>query len=108
MPHPLSGKKILLGVTGGIAAYKAADFARRLRKSGAEVRVVLTAAGAKFVTPLTFQALTQNPVSTNLFDIGQEQQIGHIDLADWADVFVIAPATANVIARLAAGMADDL
>jgi len=108
MPHPLSGKKILLGVSGGIAAYKAAELARRFKKEGAQVRVILTANGQRFVTPLTFQALTQNPVSTNLFDIGQEQQIGHIDLADWADVLVIAPATANVIARLAAGMADDL
>jgi len=104
----LSGKKILLGVTGGIAAYKAADLARRLKQAGADVRVILTAGGAKFVTPLTFQALTQNPVSTDLFDQGQEQLIGHIDLADWADALVVAPATANVIARLAAGMADDL
>ncbi len=108
MPQGLSGKKILLGVTGGIAAYKAADLARRLKKAGADVRVILTANGAKFVTPLTFQALTQNPVSMELLDPGQEQQIGHIDLADWAEAFVIAPATANVIARLAAGLADDL
>lgn len=104
----ISGRKILLGVGGGIAAYKAAELARRFKKEGAQVRVVLTASGQRFVTPLTFQALTQNPVSTDLFDTGQEQQIGHIELADWADVFVIAPATANVIARLAAGMADDL
>ena len=120
MSKELSGKKILLGVTGGIAAYKAAELARRLKKAGADVRVILTAHGAKFVTPLTFQALTQNPVSTDLFESelvgppfgrdlrGQEQQIGHIDLADWADALVIAPATANVIARLAAGLADDL
>jgi len=104
----ISGSKILLGVCGGIAAYKAAELARRLKRAGADVRAILTASGQRFVTPLTFQALTQNPVSTDLFDTGQEQQIGHIDLADWADVFVIAPATANVIARLAAGMADNL
>jgi phosphopantothenoylcysteine decarboxylase/phosphopantothenate--cysteine ligase len=104
----ISGRKILLGVGGGIAAYKAVELARRFRKEGAQVRVILTANGQRFVTPLTFQALTQNPVSTDLFDTGQEQQIGHIDLADWADLLVIAPATANLIARLAAGMADDL
>ncbi len=104
----ISGRKILLGVSGGIAAYKAAELARRFKKEGADVRAILTANGQRFVTPLTFQALTQNPVSTGLFDPGQEQQIGHIDLADWADVLVIAPATANVIARLAAGIADDL
>lgn len=104
----LSDKRILLGVTGGIAAYKAADLARRLRREGAEVRVILTGGGARFVTPLTFQALTGNPVSTDLFDPGQEQQIGHIELADWADLLLIAPATANVLARLAIGMSDDL
>jgi phosphopantothenoylcysteine decarboxylase/phosphopantothenate--cysteine ligase len=103
-----SGRKILLGVTGGIAAYKAAELARRFMKEGGEVRVILTRSGARFVGPVTFQALTGNPVSTDLFDLGQEREIGHIELADWADLFVIAPATANVIAKLAAGMADDL
>jgi phosphopantothenoylcysteine decarboxylase/phosphopantothenate--cysteine ligase len=103
-----SGKKILLGVTGGIAAYKAAELARRFQKEGGEVRVILTRSGARFVGPLTFQALTGNAVFTDLFDPGQEREIGHIELADWADVFMIAPATANVIAKLAAGMADDL
>ena len=103
-----SGKKILLGVTGGIAAYKAAELARRFQKEGGEVRVILTLGGANFVGPLTFQALTGNPVSTELFDPGQEREISHIELADWADVFMIAPATANVIAKLAAGMADDM
>ncbi|MFQ5457219.1 MAG: bifunctional phosphopantothenoylcysteine decarboxylase/phosphopantothenate--cysteine ligase CoaBC [Myxococcota bacterium] len=102
------GKKILLGVTGGIAAYKAAELARLLMREGADVRVILTRGGARFVTPLTFQALTGNPVSTNLFDPGQEAGIGHIALADWADLLLVAPATANVIARLAMGMADDL
>ncbi|MDP3939092.1 MAG: bifunctional phosphopantothenoylcysteine decarboxylase/phosphopantothenate--cysteine ligase CoaBC [Deltaproteobacteria bacterium] len=104
----LSEKRILLGVSGGIAAYKAAEVVRSAMRAGAEVRVILTSGGARFVTALTFQALTQNPVSTNLFDPGQEQEIGHIDLADWADLLLIAPATANVIARLAMGMADDL
>lgn len=104
----LQRRKILLGVTGGIAAYKAADLTRSLRREGADIRVILTSGGARFVTPLTFQALTENPVSTDLFDPGQEHEIGHIALADWADLLVIAPATANVIARLAVGMADDL
>ncbi len=104
----LVGKRILLGVSGGVAAYKAADLVRRLRHEGAEVRVVLTPAGAEFVRPLTFQALSGHPVRTALFDPAHEAAMGHIELARWADMVLVAPATADFIARLAAGMADDL
>jgi len=101
-------KRILLGVSGGIAAYKSADLVRRLRDRGAEVQVVMTRGGAGFVTPLTFQALSGRPVFTELLDHDAEAGMGHIALARWADLIVVAPATANVIARLAHGMADDL
>lgn len=104
----LANKHILLGVTGSIAAYKAAELVRRLREGGAEVRVVLSAGGAEFVTPLTFQALSGNPVHSELLDTEAEAAMGHIALARWADAVVIAPASANVIARLAQGRADDL
>jgi phosphopantothenoylcysteine decarboxylase/phosphopantothenate--cysteine ligase len=104
----LSGKKILLGVTGGIAAYKSCELVRLLKGEGAEVRVVLTNAAARFVTPLTFQALSGNPVRTCLFDEAHEAAMGHIELARWADRLVVAPATADFIARLAHGLADDL
>ncbi len=104
----LANKHVLLGVTGSIAAYKAAELVRRLRESGAEVRVVLSAGGAEFVTPLTFQALSANPVHSELLDTGAEAAMGHIELARWADAVVVAPASANVIARLAQGRADDL
>ncbi len=104
----LVNKHILLGVTGSIAAYKAAELVRRLRESGAEVRVVLSAGGAEFVTPLTFQALSGNPVHSELLDTEAEAAMGHIELARWADAVVIAPASANVIARLTQGRADDL
>ncbi len=106
--HSLANKRILLGVTGSIAAYKAAELVRRLREGGAEVRVVLSAGGAEFVTPLTFQALSGNPVYSALLDTEAEAAMGHIELARWADAVVIAPASANLVARLAQGRADDL
>ena len=106
--NELYGKHILLGVTGGIAAYKSAELVRQLRQQGADVRVVMTAAAMEFVTPLTFQALSSHPVHTDLLDSGAEAAMGHIELARWADALLIAPATADFIARLAAGRADDL
>jgi len=99
---------VVLGVGGGIAAYKSADLCRRLGERGARVRVVMTHAAQAFVTPLTFQAVSGHPVHTTLLDERAEAGMGHIELARWADLVLVAPATANVIARLAAGMADDL
>lgn len=104
----LTDKRIVLGITGGIAAYKSAELVRRLRDRGAEVRVVMTPAAAEFITPLTLQALSGNPVHTDLLDHAAEAAMGHIELARWADAVVIAPATANFIARLSNGLADDL
>ncbi len=104
----LSHKRILLGVSGGIAAYKSADLVRRLRERGAEVHVVMTRGAGEFVTALTFQALSGRPVYTRLLDHDSEAGMGHITLARWADLIIVAPATANVIARLAHGLADDL
>jgi phosphopantothenoylcysteine decarboxylase/phosphopantothenate--cysteine ligase len=104
----LAGKRILLGVSGGIAAYKAAELCRLFVKAGATVRVVLTEAAAHFITPLTLQTLSGHPVARSLFDPAEESQIGHIRLADECDLLVVAPATADVIARIAAGLADDL
>jgi phosphopantothenoylcysteine decarboxylase/phosphopantothenate--cysteine ligase len=104
----LAGRRIVLGVTGGIAAYKGAELCRLFVKSGATVRVVMTQAATRFIAPLTLQALSGHPVAVDLFDAGTEAEIGHIRLADEADLVVIAPATADCIARLAAGMADDL
>ena len=104
----LSNKHILLGVSGSIAAYKSAELVRRLKDAGAEVRVVLTGGGAEFVTPLTFQALSGNPVHTELLDTEAEAGMGHIELARWADAILVAPASANFIARLTQGRADDL
>jgi phosphopantothenoylcysteine decarboxylase/phosphopantothenate--cysteine ligase len=104
----LQGKTIVLGVTGGIAVYKAVELLRLLTKAGATVHVIMTRAATEFVTPLTFQTLSGNPVHTELFNLIQEQEIGHISLADRADALVIAPATANCIAKLAGGIADDL
>ena len=99
---------MLLGVSGGIAAYKAAELTRRLRDAGAEVRVVLTENAARFVTPLTFQALSGQPVRSGLWDEAAEAAMGHIELARWAQRILIAPASADLIARLAHGFADDL
>ncbi|HET19993.1 MAG TPA: bifunctional phosphopantothenoylcysteine decarboxylase/phosphopantothenate--cysteine ligase CoaBC, partial [Chromatiales bacterium] len=104
----LPGKHILLGLSGGIAAYKACDLVRRLRDAGAEVRVVMTEGATRFVTPLTLQALSGHPVRVSLWDEAHEAAMGHIELARWADAILIAPASADVMARLAVGMADDL
>ena len=104
----LTNKRILLGVTGGIAAYKSAELVRRLQDEGAEVRVVMTNAATEFITPLTLQALSGNPVHTDLLDTETESVMGHIDLARWADLVLIAPASANFIARMVSGQADDL
>lgn len=104
----LEGKKIVLGVSGGIAAYKAVELLRLYVKAGAEVHVVMTQSAREFVTPLTFQTLSGNPVHTELFSLYQESEIGHISLADRADIFVVAPATANIIGKAANGLADDL
>jgi len=100
--------RILLGVTGGIAAYKAPDLVRRLRERGADVQVVMSRGATRFVTPMTFQAVSGRPVRTDLWDQAAEASMGHIELARWADVVLIAPATADVLARLAGGRADDL
>src|SRR5277367_5982516 len=105
---PLRGKRIVLGVAGGIAAYKACELVRLFTKAGADVHVVMTRAAREFVGELTFQTLSGHPVATELFELDQESEIGHIRLADSADLVVIAPATADLIARLAAGMGDDL
>jgi len=104
----LSGKEVLVGVCGGIAAYKAAELVRLFVKAGAEVHVVMTASATEFVTPLTFQTLSGNPVHSELFNLIQEQEIGHISLADRADLAVVAPATANIVGKVAGGLADDL
>ncbi len=104
----LTNKRILLGVTGGIAAYKSAELIRRLKDAGAEVQVVMTTAAQEFITPLTLQALSGNPVHTDLLDPKAEAGMGHIQLARWADLLLVAPATADFIARLGQGMANDL
>jgi phosphopantothenoylcysteine decarboxylase / phosphopantothenate---cysteine ligase len=104
----MQGKRILLGVTGGIAAYKSPDLVRRLRERGAEVQVVLTAGAREFVTPMTFQAVSGREVRSDLWDPEAEKAMSHIELARWADFVMIAPATADFIARLATGQADDL
>jgi len=104
----LYNKSIILGITGGIAAYKSADLVRRLRDQGAQVKVVMTQAATQFVTPLTFQALSGQPVHTDLLDPQAEAAMGHIELARWADSILIAPATADFIARLTYGHANDL
>jgi phosphopantothenoylcysteine decarboxylase/phosphopantothenate--cysteine ligase len=103
----LKGKKIVLGVTGGIAAYKAAEFVRLLVKKEADVHVVMTRNAQEFVTPLTFQTLSGNPVVTDLFILIEDEKIGHIALADLAELIVILPATANIIGKIAGGIADD-
>lgn len=108
MTQVLKDKHIVLGITGGIAAYKAADVASRLVKAGATVDVVMTEAATEFVTPLTFQALTHRPVVTKMFALLQETEIGHVSLAQRADLLIIAPATANTMAKLAAGLADNM
>ena len=104
----MQGKHILLGVTGGIAAYKSPDLVRRLRERGAEVQVVMTRGAREFVTPTTFQAVSGRTVRSDLWDAAAEAAMGHIELARWADAVLIAPASADFLARLAAGFADDL
>lgn len=108
MNDSLAGKKILLGVSGGIAAYKIAELIRMLKTAGAQVQVVMTSHAKHFMTPLTLEILSQNPVYDDLFAPDLESNIGHIHLARWPDVIMIAPASANVIARIAHGLADDL
>lgn len=104
----LKERNIVLGVTGGIAAYKAAELVRELVRAGARVQVVMTRSAQAFVAPLTFQTLSGNPVITELFSLVEESEIGHISLADKAEVLVIAPATANIIGKIAGGIADDM
>jgi phosphopantothenoylcysteine decarboxylase/phosphopantothenate--cysteine ligase len=104
----LAGRRVLVGLSGGIACYKACEVVRLLARDGAEVQVVMTTGARQFVTPLTLQALSGRPVATETFDLDQESQIGHIRLADEAEVVLIAPATAHTIAKLAHGLADDL
>lgn len=103
----LKGRRVVVGVGGGIAAYKACELVRELGRAGAEVRVAMTESARQFVTPLTFQALSGHPVLTDYFDPAQEGNFGHLDLARWAEAYVVAPATADLLARLRAGMAND-
>ena len=103
----LMGKEIVLGVTGGIAAYNAAEFVRLLIKAGANVHVVMTKNAQEFIKPLTFQTLSGNPVTTDLFSLIEDEKIGHIALADLAQLIIILPATANIIGKIANGIADD-
>ncbi|MGR5459361.1 bifunctional phosphopantothenoylcysteine decarboxylase/phosphopantothenate--cysteine ligase CoaBC [Vibrio alfacsensis] len=104
----LAGKKILLGISGGIAAYKCAELTRRLIERGAQVQVVMTKAAKEFITPLTMQAVSGRPVSDSLLDPAAEASMGHIELAKWADLVLLAPATADLIARISAGLGNDL
>ena len=104
----MQGKRILLIVGGGIAAYKACELVRLIRKAGGSVRCVLTQGGAQFVTPMTLAALSEQPVHTSLWDLKDEVEMGHIRLSREADLVVIAPATADLLAKMAAGIADDL
>jgi len=104
----LKGKQVVLGVTGGIAAYKAADLCSRLIKAGADVHVVMTDAATQFVSPLTFQALTHRPVSVDMFALLRDTDITHVSLGQSADLLIVAPATANTLAKLSLGLADNL
>lgn len=104
----LKDKKILLGISGGIAAYKAADLASRLTAASAQVRTMMTESACRLITPLTLQALTRQPVYTSMWTEPRDHTIGHIELADWADAIVVAPATADILAKIAAGLCDDL
>ena len=104
----LTNKNILLAVTGGIAAYKSAEIVRKLKKEGSNVRVVMTKSSQEFITHLTLQALSGNPVKIELLDPKSEEAMGHIELSRWADVMLIAPCTANTVAKLASGEGDDL
>ncbi len=104
----MTGSKVLLGVTGGIAAYKAATLVSRLTQAGAQVRVIMTPAATRFITPLTLQSLSGNKVLTSQWESDDSPQSQHIDLARWCDLMIVAPATADIIAKLAAGIADDV
>ena len=104
----LQNKRILVGITGGIAAYKSPDLVRRLAEAGADVKVVMTRGASEFITPLTLQAVSGNRVHTDLLDADAEAAMGHIELARWADAIVVAPATSDALARFAQGRADDL
>jgi phosphopantothenoylcysteine decarboxylase/phosphopantothenate--cysteine ligase len=106
--RPSENRHVLLGVSGGIAAYKACEVVRRLRDADADVRVVMTESAERFVTPLTFQALSGQPVRSGLWDAAAEMGMGHLELARWADAVLIAPASADMLAKLAHGFADDL
>ncbi|AKC79839.1 bifunctional phosphopantothenoylcysteine decarboxylase/phosphopantothenate--cysteine ligase CoaBC [Xanthomonas sp. WHRI 6108] len=106
--RPLDGQRLLLCVGGGIAAYKSLELVRRLRDAGAQVQVAMTSGAQQFITPLSFQALSGQPTRTTLWDSAAEQAMGHIELARWADQVIVAPATADLLARLAHGLADDL
>ena len=106
--NTLTNRHVLLGISGGIAAYKSAELCRALKKAGAEVRVVMTHGAQEFITPMTLQALSGNPVHTSLLDCEAEAAMGHIELARWADLIVVAPATANMLAHFSSGRADDL
>jgi len=106
--YALAGKKILLGISGGIAAYKCAELTRRLKDQGADVRIVMTSAAKEFITPLTMQAVSGHAIADDLLDPRAKSSMGHIELAKWADLVLLAPATANLIARLRAGLADEL
>lgn len=106
--RPSENRHVLLGVSGGIAAYKACEVVRRLRDADAEVRVVMTEGAERFVTPLTFQALSGQQVRSGLWDAAAEMGMGHLELAHWADAILIAPASADMLAKLAHGFADDL
>ncbi len=104
----MQGKHILLGITGGIAAYRACDLSRDFIKQGAEVRVVMTKSACEFITPLTLEALTNHRVHTDMFDKEAPEDVKHIEIAKWADIALISPATANIIGKIACGIADDL
>lgn len=104
----LKGKKIVLGVTGSIAAYKAVEILSQLKKMGAEIRVILTESATRFIQPLTFSSLSGYPAAKDLFSLSEKYEIGHISLANWADLILVAPATANIIGKVAQGIADDL
>jgi len=106
MPEP-APLKIILGITGGIAAYKSLSLIRLFKKAGHEVRVVITKNGLQFVTPLTLETLSQNPVYSDCFTRNEPYSVEHVSLADWADVVVVAPATANIIGKFANGITDD-
>ena len=104
----LKDKRIVLGISGGIAAYKAAELTREFVRRQASVKVIMTKNALEFITPLTLQTLSGNPVYTDMFSLARPSEITHISLADFADLLIVAPASANVIARIAAGLADDL